>query len=173
MDSRMCKIVFFFSVLCARVMPAGPVFAQTDAPNGTFTFYGVSQPQGPVAASYLRMHHPLYLLDLCRQVKAGGPGRERLEGLVGDGNVLNTLLARDLDALYQKLTGPPDPAAPRSTQSLWYQILTDAETAPLPLVNDPAPLNFEDVRRGDSPSRLLRVTSLVDGTLEARLPSDS
>jgi hypothetical protein len=169
----MWRVVFFFSVFFTRVMLAEPVFAQTDSPNGTFTFYGVSQPQGPVTASYLRMRHPLYLLDLCREVKAGRPGRERLEGLVGDRNVLNALLAMDLDALYQKLTGPPDPAAPRSTQSLWYQILTDAETAPLPRVDAPADLNFEDVNRGDSPSRLLRLTSLVDGTLEARLPSDS
>src|SRR5258708_12315532 len=45
--------------------------AAADAANDTYTFYGVAEPQGPATASYLRMHHPLYLLDRFPQVKAG------------------------------------------------------------------------------------------------------
>jgi len=53
------------------------------------------------------------------------------------------------------------------------QILTNGETAPLPPPDPPAPLDFGDLATGDTHTRALRVTSLADGMVEARIPPDS
>jgi hypothetical protein len=140
------------------------------------TFSDVSQPQGPVTGSYLRMRHPLFLLDRCREVKAGRLDRQEVESFVGP-NALDALLGMDLEALLQKLTaqlrGPHDPGQPGGGNSLWYQILTNGGTAPLPALDFPEALDFQEVKALDSPQRTLRVTSPADGFVEARLPSGS
>ncbi len=137
------------------------------------TFYGVGQPRGPVTPSELRMRHPLRLLELCQRVKAGSLDRRQVEPLVGGRGILDALLAMDLDALYLKLTGPAPVGAARSQSSPWYQILTNGETAPLPQPDPAAPIDFGDLATGDTHTRALRVTSLADGMVEARIPPDS
>lgn len=144
--------------------------AQAASPD-VITFFGVAQPQGPGTGSYLRMRHPLYLLNLCRQLKAGAADRKTVEGFVGR-NALDALLAMDLDALYDHLTGPHDPAQPASTHTMWHQILTDGETAPLPRPDGPDTLDFGNIARGGA-SETLHVTVPGDGTIEAQLPADS
>jgi hypothetical protein len=145
-----------------------------DPATDTITAYGVAQPQGPVSASYLRMHHSLYLLDQCRKVKAGTVVRKRVEPLVGR-TVLDTLLTRDLDALYLRLTGPASapPTGGAPVRSLWDRILTDDGAAPAPPLDLPAALDFHDVGQGDSPTRILHVTAPADGLIEATLPPES
>jgi hypothetical protein len=155
----------------------GTLFAQAQPqPDDTFTFFGVGQPQGPVTGGYLRMHHPLFLLDQCRQLKAGRLDRQKVEGFVGH-NALDALLGMDLDALSQnltaQLTGPHDPAQSPNPNSLWYQILTNGGTAPPPRPDLPGMLDFQAVKTRDFPQQTLHVTSPADGLLEARLPSDS
>jgi hypothetical protein len=141
-------------------------------PGDSFTFFGVAEPQGPVTASYLRMHQPLVLLEMCRKVQAGAMDRERVEGLVGR-SALDALLAMDLDALLQKLTGPHDAAFGASMNSLWHQILTNGETAPVPSLDLPGTLTLQGLGSGAFPSRILRVTSPTDGALEASFPAGS
>ena len=146
------------------------VFSQED---DRLTFYGVGRPRGPATPSELRMHHPLHLLELCQQVKAGSLDRQQVEPLVGGRGILDALLAMDLDALRLALTGPIPFGAARSQNSAWYQILTNGETAPLPQPDPQAPLDFGELATGDTHTRSLRVTALADGMVEAQIPSDS
>jgi len=145
--------------------------AQSAPPPDAITLFGVGQPQGPGTASYLRMRHPLYLLDLCRQLKAGAADRAIVEGFVGH-NALEALLAMDLDALSERLTRPHDPATPVSTHTLWHQILTNGETSPLPRADVPDSVDFGHLARGGG-SEVLRVIAPADGTIAAALPPDS
>jgi hypothetical protein len=147
--------------------------AGTDPANDSFTFFAVAEPQGTATAGHLRMRQPLYLLDLCRQVKTGSLNRERVETLVGGPAALDALLAMDLDAIFETLTSPTPAGAVRSQRSAWYQILTNLETAPLPPLEPREPLDFYEVSPRDSKAELLQVTSPADGTIEARLPTDS
>jgi hypothetical protein len=59
--------------------------------------------------------------------------------------------------LSQKLTaqlaGAHDAALPTNSNSLWYQILTNGETAPLPRLDLPEALDFQDVKSRDSPQQ--------------------
>src|SRR5581483_6209551 len=155
--------------LSLMVSGSGAVHAQT-APTDRITFFGVGQPQGPGTASYLRMRHPLYLLNLCRRLKAGTADRRTVESLVGP-NALDALLAMDLDALYERVTGPRDPAAAPSSHTVWHQILTDGETAPLPRPDIPDALDFGTIARAGA-SEVLHVTAPGDGGIEAALPAD-
>lgn len=164
-------LLLFVSLVCA--LSTEPAFAQTSDVADSFSFFDVAQPQGPVTAAYLRMHQPLYLLSLCRQVKAGALSPQKVEGLVGGRSVLAAILAMDLDALYRKLTEPPVAGAARSTKSLWQQILTNGETAPLPRLEPLEAVTFRGVRPADFLSQVIRVTALADGALQARLASDS
>src|SRR5262249_2953047 len=138
-----------------------------------FTFYGIARPRGPATPSELRLHHPLRLLEMCQQVKAGSLDRRRVEPLVGGRGILDALLAMDLDALSLRLTGPAPAGVPRSQNSPWHQILTNGETAPPPALDPAAPLDFGDLATGDTHVRALRVTALTDGMVEARIPTDS
>lgn len=159
--------------LAPRGWAADPLGAPADDPAGdSFGIFGVARPQGPITASYLRMHHPLYLLDLCRQVNAGALDRARVAALVGGRGTLDALLRRDLDALSEKLMQSVPGAAP-PTRSLWDRILTDDGAAPPPPPDVPEALDFGDVGRGDAPQRVLRVTAPSDGSLEVGLPADS
>ena len=161
----------FSGVLSVTLLLAAGLAAGQEGDR--FTFFGVGQPRGPVTPSELRMRHPLRLLDMCQKVKAGSLDRREVEPLVGGRGILDALLAMDLDALYLKLTGPAPVGAPRSQSSPWYQILTNGETAPLPLPDPPVPLDFGDLATGDTHTRALRVTALADGMVEARIPPDS
>jgi hypothetical protein len=118
------------------------------------------------------MRQPLYLLDLCRQVKAGTLGRQQVAPLVGGDVVLEELLNRDLDALYDALTAPQDVNSPPSG-SLWSQILTNRGAAPPPRLDLPATLSFDNVKPLDVPSQVVRVTAPADGSLQVWLPTDS
>jgi len=161
-----------FCLLLMLVSAAGSVLAQSSGESDAFSFFSVAQPEGPTTASYLRMHQPLYLLDLCRQVKAGTMGRQQVAPLVGGDIVLEELLARDLDALYDALTAPQDANSPPSA-SLWSQILTNRGAAPPPRLDLPAIVSFDNVKPLDAPSQIVRVTAPADGSLQAWLPTDS
>lgn len=136
------------------------------------TFFGVGQGRGPLTPSELRMHHPLRLLELTQKVKAGSLDRRQVEPLVGGRAILDALLGMDLDALYLKLSGPAPVGGARSQSSAWHQILTSGETAPPPQPDPPPPLDFGDLATGDTHTRALRVTSLADGMVEARIPPE-
>ena len=169
MPSSLCRSPFCAVVLL--LSSAGSVLAQSSGESDAFSFFAVAEPEGPATASYLRMHQPLYLLDLCRQVKAGTVDRQQVAPLVGGDRVLDALLARDLDALFDGLTGPQDVNSPAA--SLWSQILTDRGAAPPPPLDLPATVSFENVKPLDAPSQIVRVTAPVDGSLQASLPTDS
>jgi hypothetical protein len=157
--------------LAVAILSVVPGFAE-DPAGDVFTFHALAQPQGAATASYLRMRHPLYLLDLCRQVKAGTLERNAVEPLVGR-RTLDALQVRDLDALAQKLTDPAVPTGEPAAHGLWHRILTDDETAPLPPPDVPEELDFHDVGQGDNPTRTLHVASPGDGLFAASLPAGS
>src|SRR5437879_5657090 len=114
--------LFFVPVLASILSIPCNVFAQTSPVIDSYTFFGVGQPAGPVTPSHLRMHQPLYLLDLCRQVKAGRLGRQSVAPLVGGDMILSALLAMDLDSLYARLTAAQE-LSTVPLRSLWQRIL--------------------------------------------------
>jgi hypothetical protein len=161
-----------FRLLFPLLGTAASALAQPGSDSDEFSFFAVAQPEGPAAASYLRLHHSLHLLDLCRQVKAGTLDRTQVEPLVGGAPVLEELLQRDLDSLYDALTAPQDVnSAPGA--SLWSQILTQRGAALPPPPELPAVVAFDEVRPLDVPSEVIRVTAPADGTVEVSLPTDS
>lgn len=159
----------FFALL---LLAGSAVSVLAQSGSDAFNFFAAAQPQGPGTASYLRMHQPLYLLDLCRQVKAGAVDRTTVAPLVGGNAVLDGLLARDLDALYDAMTAPQDTNSP-SSATLWSQIMTNRGAAPPPRLELPAAVSFENIHTLDAPSQMIRVTAPVDGSLQASLPADS
>ena len=161
-------------VACIVLMTAaGAAASPQEQATDALTFYGMSQPQGPVTPSYLRLHQPLYLLDLCRQVKRGELDRQEVEPLVGR-NALQALLAMDLDALYRTLTAPPpDPGSGPPRSSLWSRILTNGGTGRVPPADLPNALDFHGIQPGGASRRVLHVTVPADGVAEASLPSGS
>ncbi len=154
-------------VTTVRAQRGGPPDGATDF----FTLTRISQPQGPVTPAYLRVHHPLYLLDLCRQVQAGTRDPQSVAPLVGGRPILDALLARDLDALFNTLTAPQDSAGATSA-SLWSRILTQDGAAHPP---DPGPIDVHiaDVKPPAAASQSFRVTALADGALVAQVPDGS
>jgi hypothetical protein len=161
-----------FRLLVPLAFAAVRVLAQSGSDPDEFSFFAVAQPEGPAAASYLRLRHPLHLLDLCRQVKAGALDRREVEPLVGGAAVLEELLRRDLDSLYDALTAPQDLNSPPAA-SLWFQVLTHGGAAPPPPPELPDVVAFNDVRPLDVPSEVIRITAPADGTVEVSLPADS
>jgi hypothetical protein len=157
----------------ALTTASGAAAAPQAQANDELTVYGMSQPQGPVTPSYLRRHHPMYLLDLCREVKRGVRDPQEVEPLVGR-NALQALLAMDLEALYQRLTAaPPDPGSGPPRNTLWHRILTNGGTARVPPADLPDTLDFHGIQPGGSSRRVLHVTVPADGVAEASLPSGS
>ena len=158
--------------LAALLFPLGAV-AQTLDSIDRVTITTASEPGPTPTAAYLRLRHPLYLLDLSRQVKAGTMDAAQVAPLVGGTTVLSALLAMDLDALYQRLTtdGSRDPALP--PMSLWSFILTSGGSTRPPLAELPETVAFGAVQPLDSPVRSVRITAPFDGSLQASLPADS
>ena len=150
---------------------AAPALAQPTGASDSFALARSVQPQGPVTPAYLRLHHPLYLLDLCRQVKAGARDPQTVAPLVGGQPVLNALLARDLDTLFDTLTMPQDATAAGGA-SLWSRILTQDGAAQAP---DPGPIDvrLSDVQPRAAASQSFRATALADGVLLAQVPDGS
>ena len=151
------------------VFPQHSLNAQAGAAREVLSMSGFGEPAGPITASHLRMHQPLYLLDQMRQVKAGTLSPQLVAPLVGGESILNTLIARDLDSLMERLTAPEDLVAGPHPQP-WRRILTDDGAAPPPPLDPIAPIAFA-VGPGEVPAEKLRITSPIDGMLEVSLPA--
>ena len=166
---RLSLFLLTSALLCSSLQTSAQAPGESDA----IAVSAVTQPGAVPTGSYYRMRHSLYLLDLCRKVKAGTKERDEVAPLVGGNGVLDALLGMDLDALYQQLSGPrnADPASP-SNASLWSLILTRGGGAP-PIPSElPESVDFGGVQPRDSPAQSIRVTAAFDGFLQAAVPTD-
>jgi hypothetical protein len=146
--------------------------ARAQTPDGdVFDFFAVAAPQGTPTAAELRLHHPLYLVDLCRQVKAGTHDRQEVAALVGGDAVLDALLAMDLDAVLEQYSTPR--GVPAAAGSAWQQILTKGGAAPPPPVALPDSVRFAEVHPLDAPVQVVQLVAPMDGEVQASLPANS
>jgi len=154
--------------LLASTVAAYAASAQTQSGADPVTQYSLTQGGAGASGAYLRMHQPLFVLDLVRQVRSGAMDRSTVAAIVGGTGILDGLLGIDLDALYATLTRPQDLRS--RPASLWQQIVTKGGTS-APLMPDaPSDADLGDLVPGEARSHLVVVTAAADGTVQAALP---
>ena len=93
------------------VIPQHSLDAQAGA-HDVLSMSGFGEPAGPITASHLRMHQPLYLLDQMRQVKAGTLSPQLVAPLVGGETSAGARRpATRCAGLPRRPSGAPDPAS--------------------------------------------------------------
>ncbi len=132
----------------------------------------VGKPQ-IVTHSYFRMHHPLFLASLAKQVAGGSASKEKLIRLAGP-NFANVLLASNLSTLPTHTKGGATGGGKQPDKKIIMHNLGIPVTVG-PSDYYPQSIDYSDLVPGEEETRSVNVMSPIDGTVKAtvsKLPKD-